>query len=385
MAWSDREWTLNGAAVRVSMVGFDDGREKVVSLNGNIVSIINVDLTASVDITIAKTLNGNDKICFGGTKKGGAFDIPAQLALQFIQSQNNSGLSNRDVIKPWANGTALIGRPTKKTWIIDFGTNRDEQNAMRYEAPYKYVKDHVYDIRKDNNMQNRATYWWLHSVTASDMRESIKGLQRFIATPRVSKFRLFVWVAEGTIIDDGAYLFARDDDYFFGVLHSRLHEVWSLRMGTSLGETPRYTPTTTFETFPFPYAPGAEPTAAPEYQEIAAAAAALHAERDAWLNPPALVGNHPPHTPLPDKIEAQLKDRTLTNLYNALAVFRGTASGAVKRDAGDFAPRLDELHRKLDVAVCAAYGWDIAILDDEEAMLAALLALNLARAAGQGL
>ena len=55
----------------------------------------------------------------------------------------------------------------------------------------------------------------------------------------------------------------------------------------------------------------------------------------------------------------------------------------VKTSAGEFAPRLDELHRALDEAVCDAYGWEYALLDDEEAILRRLLALNLARAAAQ--
>ena len=44
------------------------------------------------------------------------------------------------------------------------------------------------------------------------------------------------------------------DDAMFGILHSRFHEASSLRLGTWLGKgnDPRYTPTTTFETFPFP-------------------------------------------------------------------------------------------------------------------------------------
>lgn len=47
-------------------------------------------------------------------------------------------------------------------------------------------------------------------------------------------------------------------------------------------------------------------------------------------------------------------------------------------------PRLDQLHRELDRAVCAAYGRDSAILDDEEEILRRLLALNLERAAQSG-
>ena len=78
--------------------------------------------------------------------------------------------------------------------------------------------------------------------------------------------------------------------------------------------------------------------------------------------------------------EAALKDRTLTNLYNALQVWRGLDDMRVKPAAADFAPRLDMLHRELDEAVCDAYGWDYAVLDDEEEIPRRLLELNLARA-----
>jgi len=174
-----------------------------------------------------------------------------------------------------------------------------------------------------------------------------------------------------TILPDSALtVVARSDDYFFGVLHSRIHERWALRMGTWLGKgnDPRYTPTTTFETFPFPWPPGQEPADHSAYRAISDAARQLHAERDAWLNPPGL----------PEKA---LKQRTLTNLYNALQVFRGEDSGRVVPAAGDFAPRLDVLHRALDEAVCDAYGWEYDVLADEEEILRRLLALNLERAA----
>jgi hypothetical protein len=152
------------------------------------------------------------------------------------------------------------------------------------------------------------------------------------------------------------------------VLHSRLHEVWSLRMGTWLGvgNDPRYTPTTTFETFPFPWSPGQEDTGSPAYQAISAAAKQLHEERAAWINPP-------------EASERELKDRTLTNLYNALNVWRGKEKMRVKDAAADFAPRLDDLHNTLDRAVCDAYGWPHEVLNDDEEILRLLLALNLER------
>ena len=175
-------------------------------------------------------------------------------------------------------------------------------------------------------------------------------------------------------------VFARDDDYFFGVLHSKLHEVWSLRMGTWLGKgnDPRYTPTTTFETFPFPWSPGSEDSSHPAHTRISRAAKQLHEERHAWLNP------HPQNEGgVWGGGDKSLKDRTLTNLYNALQVFRGRDNIKIKPAAGDFAPRLDQLHQALDHAVCDAYGWEHAILEDEEEILRRLLALNLQRAASQ--
>jgi hypothetical protein len=43
---------------------------------------------------------------------------------------------------------------------------------------------------------------------------------------------------------------------------------------------------------------------------------------------------------------------------------------------------LDDLHRALDAAVAAAYGWPVDLSDDE--VLGRLLALNLERSSGQG-
>jgi hypothetical protein len=140
--------------------------------------------------------------------------------------------------------------------------------------------------------------------------------------------------------------FSRDDDYFFGVLQSISHSLWSLRQGTSLEDRPRYTPTTTFETFPFPWPPGREPQDDPRVQAIAQAARELVEKRDAWLNPAGAT-------------EQQLKSRTLTNLYNQRPTW------------------LDLAHHKLDGAVLDAYGWPHDLADEE--ILERLLALNLER------
>ena len=204
----------------------------------------------------------------------------------------------------------------------------------------------------------------------------LDGMVRFIVTPTVAKHRLFAWMRHPTLPDHQLIAIARDDDTSFGILHSRFHEQWALRMGTSLEDRPRYTPTTTFETFPFPEGltpniPAAAYASDPRAQAIAAAARDLVEKRDLWLNPPDLVELVPEVVPgFPDRIVPRnakaavtLKTRTLTNLYNT----RGTPEGAW----------LDNLHRALDEAVAAAYGWPADLADDE--ILSRLLELNRAR------
>ena len=174
--------------------------------------------------------------------------------------------------------------------------------------------------------------------------------------------------------DSQVVVTARDDDTTFGILHSRFHELWALRMGTSLGATPRYTPTTTFETFPFPAGlspniPAADYADNPHAQAIATAAQRLNQLRNTWLNPPEWVKRLPEVVtgypdrilPVDDNAAKELKKRTLTNLYNQRPAWLANA------------------HKQLDTAVAAAYGWEADLSDDE--MLRRLLALNLERSA----
>ncbi len=388
MAWSDREWVLDGAAVRVSMVGFDDGTDPYRVLDGNQVGEVNPDLTGEANITKAKTLHENLGLSFIGTQKSGPFDISSEIAHELLQAQNPSNKSNSDVIVRWVNGLDIV-QLDRKMYIIDFPVGITENDAMLYEGPFEYVKRNVKPTRTATHFKNYP--FWLHWNPRPAMREALHSLSRFIGTARVAKHRLFVWLPKKTNPDSQVVVFAREDDYFFGVLHSRLHEVWSLRMGTWLGvgNDPRYTPTTTFETFPFPWSPGQEDVTSPAYQAVAAAAKQLHEERAAWQQPhPKSLSMHgegleESDSPLYEWRGAGgevKRDRTLTNLYNALAVWRGQAKMKVTSAAGDFAPRLADLHDALDAAVCAAYGWPTSILSDEEEMLRRLLALNLARA-----
>ncbi len=344
-AQSDRPWILDGAAVHVSMVGFDAGAETGKELDGLSVPVIHSNLKAgSTNVTEARRLKENLGIAFMGDTKGGKFEVTDAIAKKLLVDVNPDHRSNADVVRPWVNGSDLSGRP-RMMWIVDFPSGTSEEEAALYAAPFAHVKKHV----KPSRRESRTTIetWWMHERPRPQMRAALEGSARYLATPRVTKHRVFVWVQAGVVPDSATIAFARSDDFFFGVLQSHVHELWALAMGTQLREKDsgfRYTPTTTFETFPLP-SPSAQ-----QAQEVSKAAKRLNDLREGWLNPP-------PDTLAP----SQLKKRTLTNLYN---------------EQPDW---LRMAHAKLNTAVLDAYGWPADTTD--EALLARLLKLNLEREA----
>lgn len=340
MAWSDEPWVVEGAAVHVSFVAYDSGAEVERTLNGRPVASINANLTSGVDLTTVKRLPENAGKAFQGPVKVGPFDIDGYTAAAMLASPNPDGRSNADVVRPWVNGLDLTRRP-RGMWIIDFGEMPIEEAAL-YEAPFEYMKKHVAPVRATNRRARRAIHWWQHGETVPGLRSALAGLNRFIVTPRVSKHRVFVWVPAETLPDSAVVAIACDDDYLFGVLQSSVHELWALRLGTQLETRPRYTPTTTFETFPFPDCDDEAK------EQIARAARSLDERRNGWLNPSGLT-------------EGELQKRTLTNLYNRRPEW------------------LAQAHERLDRMVYAAYGWEYPL--EQEELLVRLVELNLARAA----
>ena len=342
-ARSDEPWVLSGANVHISFVGQDDGTEVDRELDGRPVASINANLTSGIDLSRARPLRENLGIAFMGDTKGGPFDIDANAAARLIDQPNPDGRSNSDVVRPWVNGLDLTSR-ARNMWIIDFGVGAPEQEAALYEGPFEYARKVVKPIRVQNRRALRARRWWIHAEAATNLRVAIAGLARFIATPITAKYRLFVWVPATTLPDHQLIIVARDDDYTFGVLQSRAHELWARGTGTQLREVEsgfRYTPTTTFETFPFPH-----PTDE-QRERVGEAARRLVELRDGWLNPPGLD-------------PAELQKRTLTNLYNQRPTW------------------LAHAHATLDATVYAAYGWPTDLPDTD--ILERLLTLNLERA-----
>ncbi|MEG8015893.1 class I SAM-dependent DNA methyltransferase [Sphingomonas sp. 22R3R2A-7] len=255
-AYSDEGWTVDGAAVRVSLVCFSKQPSGGAKLNGKMISRIYSDLAelgSGADLTSAARLSEDRGVAFQGPVKVGPFDVEGSLARTWLQAPVNPNQRyNSDVVRPLLNGMDITRRASDR-WIVDFGI-LDVAHAAMYEAPFQHILAAVKPLRDENRREKRRLFWWQHGETVPGIRRAVTGQSRAIFTPRVAKYRLFIWAASTVIPDSAVVILARDDDTSFGILHSRFHELWSLRMGTSLEDRPRYTPQPPSRPSPFPKA-----------------------------------------------------------------------------------------------------------------------------------
>ena len=390
-AWADEEWVNEGAAVRVSLLGFGPifPVDRSSRLDGFEVAVIHADLTTGEGLNLTKiaSLTENLNVAFKGAEKSGAFELTGEVARNWLLLPNPNGRPNSDIIKPWANGQDIAKRPSD-TWIVDFGVDMSLADATLYEKPFEHALLNVKPEREKNNDRGRRENWWRFGRNGADMRAACQGLPRVIVTPRVAKHRYFVWIPGTASPDSRLCVISRADDASFGLLSSRQHLVWALANASmhGVGNDPTYNNASCFETFPFP--PGLTPRetaplagqASPPClagqivaENIAAAARRLNELREAWLNPPEWVdwvitpeeekAGFPKRPVAKPGHEADLRKRTLTNLYNARPAW------------------LDLAHKTLDQAVATAYGWtDYTPDTPDEEILRRLLALNLERA-----
>lgn len=390
-AWSDEAWTVDGADVRVSLICFELREHTHAALDGKNVVGIGSDLKPRLDGAAPLALARNKGVAAQGTISGGPFEVPPPIARQLLLAPTNpNGEGNAAVLRPWRNGDDLTDRPAD-WWVIDFG-ERELAEAALFEMPYELLKA-AWDTERQRRIAEgekalregepkTAARWWILQRRRAKLLSALQAQSRYLATPRVSKHRFFTWQEPTIIPDTRLVAFRREDDTFMGLLQSRVHELWSLRLGGKhgVGNDPEYVHTSTFETFPFPEGlmpdiPAGDYADDPRAQAVAAAAARLNELRENWLNPADLVVREAEVVPgYPNRIlpkdEAaakELKKRTLTNLYNARPQWLANA------------------HAALDAAVADAYGWGgdwrAGRLDDDE-ILARLFALNQTRSAG---
>jgi len=291
---------------------------------------------------VAVNLAANKSRSFQGPIPAGAGFILAEDEAQTLLARTDVKYSQ--VVRPYLIGDDIAEDPAQKPrrWIIDFAKLPLEA-AMRYPAALEIVKERVKPIRETNNRAAYRQYWWQFAEARREMRTALKGLKRYITGVAQGKRLLLAWADAWTCPSNLTNVFAFDDDYAMGILSSSTHGAWAKSRSSTLEDRLRYTPSTVFASFPWPY-----PLSAEQREEIGIISASIIKRRQEICAASAI---------------------GLTTLYNQV-------------DEGAYAD-LKALHRKLDETVAEAYGWPKAAAHDSDAIVQQLLALNREISAGK--
>ena len=315
---------------------------------------INSALSEKADVSDAAILQPNrepQRVFQGLTPGHKAFVLSRDAALKFADRDQ----TNSQVITPYLTGRDLTAgvRSQPARFIINMN-GYDLNEAREFNAVFQHLKTQVLPVREANARQEadkntRALaanpkartnhhhemflrHWWRHSYDRSDMVAAIKQRSRYIVCSRVTKRPIFDFACPPIMPGDSLQVFMFDDDYSFGILQSTIHWQWFIEKASTLKSDFRYTPSSVFDTFPWPQNPRRK-----QIKAVAEAGRTIHEFR---------------HERLFKSEKLSLRD-----LYSTLEL-------PGKNPLGD-------LHAKLDKAVMAAYGFD-----PNGDVLAQLLALN---------
>ncbi len=334
------EWIVENGGVIVNAVS--KRPEGFVLDGGDVEGITPALRPIGFDVSGAARLTANRGRAFQGPMPvGKGFLIPEDEADSLL---GRTDRRYRDVVRPFLVSEDIADDPgqSPSRWIIDFGVMPLEQ-AARYEAALEILRKRVRGERSKNRDRFRREHWWLLGRPVRAMRLALHDRPRYIAGTRIGKRILFCWCEPWTCPSDAVNVFACDDDYSMGLLCSAPHLAWAVAQSSTMRVDPRYTPTSAFETFPWPPAPTPE-----QRDRIAELSRAIIARRQ--------------------EICAE-REIGLTKLYNEV-------------DESAYAD-MKKLHEELDEAVAAAYGWPRSAAHDAAESNRRLLELNLKIAAGE--
>lgn len=334
-AVSSQKWP-GEAKVHVSIVNWYKGTPHAPTrtLNGVTVLGITSSLTAGGDGPAVARLAAN---------RGRAFYGPVPIGKGFILTPDDAHvLLERDpalaeVVRLFLTGSDIVEDPRQapRRWCIDFGLRRLE-DAQRYPLALEKLRR---DVKPDRDENARAAYrqrWWLFGEPCPDLRRAIAPLSRHIVGLSTGKRPAFTWSTPSVSMNNSTVVFAYSDDLAMGVLTSRAHGAWAWAHASTLETRLRYTPSSVFETYPWPY-----PTTDVQRERVADATRRLLARRTEIC---------------------AAEQIGLTKLYNAV-------------DDGAWTD-LKALHRELDEAVADCYGWPRSIAQDDAEIVRRLTALN---------
>ncbi len=294
--------------------------------NGISVSAISSTLEPIAEQTVHVLRCNSGKSTTGFLIYGRGFIITVEHAETLLGLDSR----NRDVLFPLISVDDILYsrdlRPSQ--WIIDF-KDMTEDEARQYTLCFQWVEKNVNPERLSCSRKDAQRFWWRLVGRASqffDVADKLK-LKKVLVNARISKHLVFAFADVGYGFDANINMFTLDSYSGFSVLQSAIHLTWADYRASSLKTRRRYTPTTCFDSFPFPPLDCKIPIRVNTESTLFTIGDLLYRQRTSML---------------------QQELSGLTELYN-LFHDDDCVSGPFRT--------IRDLHVEMDKAVAAAYGW----------------------------
>jgi hypothetical protein len=256
-----REWSGSGAAVRYVIVNLVRGAPELkigsAQIDGRDVQLINSRLREGPEFSDGFPLASNAGIAYIGNKLYGQGFVLTSEEVTWLKGVAPHELSRVFTYLRGETLTALVGDSVPCEYVINFGSlSLDE--ARTFPQLLKLVEERVKSERMNKGNHPLAAhgkkFWWQHGSRVDDLYAAISTLRRCLVVARNAKQFSFSWQPTKYVFSEKLYVFAAECDTFFAILQSRVHVEWAVLQGgkTGTAETPSYTASRCFDTFPFP-------------------------------------------------------------------------------------------------------------------------------------
>lgn len=251
----------------------------------------------------------------------GSYVLGAGFILQPEDAQNLIGKDsrNKEILFPYLGGKDLYSSSDYSAirWVINF-FDWPLTIAETYADCIQIIREKVKPERDlITYSKNAKEKWWQYERSRPELYGKIEGMKRILVKAQVSETWGWLFVPNGMVYDQKLIVFVFAEYNDFALLQSTIHWAWASLQGLTLRLDMTYTPSSCFETFPFPLDTAALESIGQRYYQ----------HRQSIM---------------------QARQEGLTATYNRFHNPRESAADI---------QQLRELHREMDEAVAAAYGW----------------------------
>jgi hypothetical protein len=239
------------AKLVVSLVSLHKGPwNGICALDGKIVSEISAYFEDSIDLGEPVLLHDNSGLIFEGSKwTGDGFVITPRQASKIVEGDPVSV----EVVKLLINGDELNNHPLQEpprrtVYFADWPLSRAEQ----FVGAMNWIVQHVKPEREKHEEPALRKRWWLFKRPTTELYSKLKELKWCYAFSRHTKHFGPQRQPTDVVFTEALKVIATDRWDLYAVIQSTLHEVWARKYSGALKQDLRYSPSSCFETFPFP-------------------------------------------------------------------------------------------------------------------------------------